>query len=111
MQTELELNKYVRDEAGVVYPYNAYLDELIANGKLKFCDKPPVRTQAEARAVTKLKSPTTLSPEERGALAERLGITTHELINMSPQELADSEAEYETKKRVADVQQSLFPQS
>jgi hypothetical protein len=96
MQLEEEVGKWVTDGKHT-YPYTAYLDELLANGKLKFCDKPlPVAPGVSPRLV----APTQLSPEERGALSERLGVSVNDLLNMSAQELAEAEAEQDAGKMV-----------
>lgn len=90
MQEANELGKYVTDGKHT-YPYNAYLDEMVKNGTLTFCDKPAVRTPVARAALKRL--PITLTLEERTTLAEKLGVTVGEVGNMSPQELAEAEAE------------------
>lgn len=94
MQLEDEVNKWVTDGKHV-YPYTAFLDELLANNKLKFCDKPEPRVPSVSN---RLVAPTMLSPEARGALSQRLGVDLNDLLNMSAQELAEAEAEYEATK-------------
>lgn len=71
------------------YPYNLFLDEMIKAGKLQFCERPSVLGPA---AAVPLRSPLTMGPEERMALAKRLNITLGDLSNMSPQELTEAEA-------------------
>lgn len=91
MQQQDEVGKYVTDGTHT-YPYNQFLDELLNNGKLKFCDRPDPSTRVAAPAPPK-RSPVTMTIEERTATAERLGVTLGELTNMTPQELAAAEAE------------------
>lgn len=94
MQEASEVGKYVTDGKHT-YPYNMFLDELLSNGTLKFCDKPAKRT-ADVPPPPAV-SPVSMPPEERAALAETLGITVGELGNMSPQELAEAKAELGAK--------------
>lgn len=96
MQEQQEIGRYVTDGKHT-YPYNMYLDELLANGTLKFCDKPAKREMTAAVAAAKHISPTTIPPDERAALAAMLGITVGELGNMSPQELAEAKADLASK--------------
>lgn len=95
MQEADEVGKWVTDGKHT-YPYNMYLDELINNGTLKVCDKPApiVRTAA---GTTLVRSPATMTLEERTALAAKLGIPVGDVGNMSPQELAAAEAELATQ--------------
>lgn len=95
MQEANELGKYVTDGKHT-YPYNAYLDELLNNGKLQFCSKPTPSAPGAPRV--SMRSPIMLPPEERLALSEKLGVTLGELGNMSPQELAEAEAELQIKQ-------------
>jgi hypothetical protein len=90
MQTQAEMGKWVTD-GKMVYPYNAFLDELLNNGTLKFCEKPDPKPRA-APILATLRSPVRMSPDERAETAAKLGITIGELGNMSPQELAEAEA-------------------
>jgi len=96
MQTGTEVGKYVTDGKHV-YPYNAFLDDLLANGTLRYCEKPAPREVARTATDVIQRSPVTMTPEERTALAEALGITLGELTNMSPQELQNAEAELANK--------------
>ena len=92
-QDQAELGKYVTDGKHT-YPYNAFLDEMIGNGSLKYCDKPVV-VPVEARKAVPRATPLTLTLEERTTMAEKLGITVGELGNMSPQEYANAKTELE----------------
>lgn len=94
MQEATEVGKYVTDGTHT-YPYNMFLDEDINSGKLKFCDKPAV-PMLHARP-TLFRKPETLTLEEREVLAGKMGITVGDLGNMSPQELAEAEAELEAR--------------
>lgn len=95
MQEQTEMGKWVTDGKHV-YPYNMFLDELINNGTLKVCDKPESSGKTAAASLP-LRSPATLTPDERAALAAQLGITVGEVGNMSPQELAAAQAELDTQ--------------
>ncbi len=97
-QEQSELGKYVTDGKHT-YPYNAYLDELVNNGTLKFCDK-PVPKVAEARKAPPRDTPLTMTLEEREAMAQKLGISVGDLGNMSPQEFAAAKAELEQVESV-----------
>lgn len=94
MQEASEVGKYVTDGKHT-YPYNMFLDELLANGTLKFCDK-PAKSTAAAPPPPAI-SPVLIPPEEREALAKALGVSVGELGNMSPQELAEAKAELSAK--------------
>ena len=94
MQEQQEIGRYVTDGKHT-YPYNMFLDDLLSNGTLKFCDK-PVKSAAPAAPVPTI-SPTTLPPETRAALATSLGISVGDLGNMSPQELAEAKADLSAK--------------
>lgn len=89
MQEPNEVGKFVTD-GQMVYPYNAFLDEMVKAGKLQFCEKPaPIDRAAQVTAKpVRLPSPITMLPEERLALAEKWGMTLSELTDMSPQEYA-----------------------
>lgn len=95
MQEQSEVGKWVTDGKHT-YPYNMYLDDLISNGTLKVCEKPVAKSQAMTPAAP-LRSPATLTPDERAALAAQLGISVGEVGNMSPQELAAAQAELDTQ--------------
>lgn len=95
MQEQSEVGKWVTDGKHT-YPYNMYLDDLINNGTLKVCEKPVAKPQTAAPAAP-LRSPATLTPDERAALAAQLGISVGEVGNMSPQELAAAQAELDTQ--------------
>lgn len=97
MQTNEEVGKYVTDGKHV-YPYNAFLDAMLANGTLKRCDKPTPRGTGSKADAGLLRSPVTMTLEERTALAETLGISVGELTNMSPQELQNAEADLASKQ-------------
>lgn len=89
--------RYVTDGT-MVYPYNAFLDEKIKAGQLSFCEKPaPSMKPKEKRAPVQLVSPILLPPDERADIAKKWGITMSELNNMSPQEFAAAEADYDAK--------------
>jgi hypothetical protein len=94
MQEANEVGKYVTDGKHT-YPYNMYLDEDINAGRLKYCEKPAAPVP-HARPAT-FRKPETIPLEERELLASKLGITVGDLGNMSPQELAEAEAELELK--------------
>lgn len=95
MQEASEVGKYVTDGKHT-YPYNMFLDELLANGTLKFCDKPAPR--APVASSTPVISPVAMPPEEREALAQALGIKVGDIGNMSPQELAEAKANLAAKE-------------
>lgn len=82
MQTAEEVGKYVTD-GKKVYPYNAYLDDLLQNGKLQFCERP---TNVKDAPKPKFRSPVMYTPEQRLEIAGKLGITLGDLSNYSPQE-------------------------
>lgn len=84
MQTMDEVGKYVTDGKHT-YPYNAFLDELINQGKLQFCER-PARTGNAVSPKPIYRSPLTIPPEESMKLAQKMGITLGDLRNMSPQE-------------------------
>jgi hypothetical protein len=86
MQTPQEIGKYVTD-GKLVYPYNAFLDELVKNGTLQYCDKP---TNVEVSPRPTFRSPINYTPEERLDLAQKLGITLGELTNMSGPEFEEA---------------------
>lgn len=90
MQTANEYGKYVTD-GKQVYPYNAFLDEMISAGKLKFCEKPSPKgaTSVSVPKPSLLRSPLTIPPEERRELAIKLGVGVNELLNMSSKEFED----------------------
>jgi hypothetical protein len=98
MQQPNEVGKFVTD-GQMVYPYNAYLDDMVKAGKLQFCEKPaPVDRSAQvAVKPVRLPSPILMPPDERLALAEKWGMTLGELTNMSPQEYAAELAKREPK--------------
>lgn len=102
MQTLAEVGKYVTD-GKKVYPYNAHLDDMLANGKLQFCEKP---TAVAASPRAKYRSPITFTPDERLSLAQRMNITLGELTNMSPQEF---EAEMEKLENPQAAETGGFP--
>jgi len=108
MQEANEVGKYVTDGKHT-YPYNMFLDEDINSGKLKFCDKPatPATPVLHARPPI-FRKPETITLEEREVLAAKLGITVGDLGNMSPQELAEAEAELEARTPLL---ASGFPQN
>lgn len=83
MQTANEVGKYVTD-GKMTYPYNAYLDDLIANGTLHYCERPATVKGAAPKLV--FRTPISFTPDERLVFAQKLGITLGELTNMSPQE-------------------------
>jgi hypothetical protein len=90
MQEATEVGKWVTDGKHT-YPYNMFLDELVSNGTLKFCDKPEPKAPDAPMAAKR--KPVTMSMDEREALAAKLGITVGDLGNMTAQELAEAEAE------------------
>lgn len=96
MQLQDEVGKYVTDGTHT-YPYNAYLDDLLANGKLKFCDRPDPAQRVMPAPVPK-RSPVMMTLEERTETATKLGVTLGELSNMSPQELAQAELDADAPK-------------
>jgi hypothetical protein len=92
MQTPSEVGKYVTD-GKMVYPYNAFLDDMIKNGSLQYCGKP------EGVALSPkpvFRTPITYTPEERLDLAQKLGITLGELTNMSGPEFEEALKQIET---------------
>jgi len=89
MQEQHEMGKWVTDGKHT-YPYNAFLDALVANGTLKFCDKPDPKPAA---LMPKVRSPISMTMDERTALATKLGVSVGDVGNMSPQELAEAEAD------------------
>jgi len=91
MQARTEVGKYVTD-GKQVYPYNAYLDDLLANGSLQFCEKP---TNVEDGPRPVFRSPINYTAEERLAYAQKLGITLGELTNMSGPEFEEALATIE----------------
>jgi hypothetical protein len=93
----------------MVYPYNAYLDEMVKSGQLQFCAKPDPSTHKMADKPVLLRSPITMSPDERLELSKRWGVTLNELTNMSPQEFAAAEAEHAKDAAVPEV--SGLPQA
>lgn len=97
MQTRSEAGKYVTD-GKQVYPYNAFLDDLLANGSLQFCDKPT--NVGESPAPT-YRSPIHYTAEERLAYAQKLNITLGELTNMSGPEFEEALAKIEGEGAVA----------
>lgn len=92
MQTSEEVGKYVTD-GKKVYPYNMYLDDLLNNGTLQFCEKP---TNVKTSAKPVFRSPIKYTAEERLALAQKLGVTLGELNNMSPQEFETAMTQIES---------------
>lgn len=102
MQTAQEVGKYVTDGQHT-YPYNAFLDEMIVSGKLQYCEKPATVKDGVAPKVT-YRSPLTVPPEERMALAQRMGMTLGDVGNLSPQEF-----EAELKKLEAPATAEGFP--
>lgn len=99
MQEEHEVGKWVTDGKHT-YPYNGYLDALLANGTLHYCDKPAPR--ATVAPTPKVKSPMQMTLEERTQLADKLGIPVGDIGNMSPQELAEAEAEAEAASKTVE---------
>lgn len=97
MQEASEVGKYVTDGKHT-YPYNMFLDEDINSGKLKFCEKPLPRKLRDPEPA--LKTPLKMTLEERQVLAAKLGISIGDLGNMSPQELANAEAELEQTEKL-----------
>jgi hypothetical protein len=99
MQEPNEVGKFVTD-GQMVYPYNAYLDEMVKSGKLQYCERPaPIdATTKVAPKPQRLPSPIMMPPEERLALAAKWGMTLNELTNMSPQEYAAELAKREPKE-------------
>jgi hypothetical protein len=98
-QEQNELGKYVTDGKHT-YPYNAFLDELINNGTLKYCDKPVREAVLLTRKSVPRETPLTLTLQEREVMAGKLGITVGDLGNMSPQEFAAAKAELEQTETV-----------
>jgi hypothetical protein len=96
MQTATEVGKYVTD-GKQVYPYNAFLDDLVANGTLQYCAKPE-KVSASPKPV--FRSPLKYTPEERLELARKLNITLGELTNYSPQEFEAALATLENPQPV-----------
>jgi hypothetical protein len=107
MQTRSEAGKYVTD-GKQVYPYNAFLDDLLANGSLQFCEKP---TNVEDGPRPVFRSPINYTAEERLDYAKRLNITLSELTNMSGPEFEEALAtlEGDTAKPAVVVGQDGFP--
>lgn len=86
MQTAEEVGKYVTD-GKKVYPYNAYLDDMVKNGTLQFCERP---TSVKDSPKPKFRSPVMFTPEQRLEIATKLGVTLGDLTNYSPQEFEDA---------------------
>lgn len=97
MQTQEEVGKYVTD-GKMTYPYNAYLDDLLANGTLQFCEKP---STVKASPKLTFRSPLTYTPEERLVLAQKMGVKLGDLTNMSPQEFEDAMVKLDRGESVA----------
>lgn len=109
MQNAQEYGKYVTD-GNQVYPYNAFLDEMISSGKLKFCPKPAPRgaTGVSTPKPSNLRSPLTIPPDERAAIAIKLGVGVNELLNMSSKEFDEVMTKLENDQPIEIV--DGFPQ-
>lgn len=105
MQTPQEVGKYVTD-GKMVYPYNAFLDEMVKSGALQYCDKP---SDVATSPKPVFRTPITYTPEERLDLAQKLGITLGELTNMSGPEFEEALKQIETGTVVKPVSTDGFP--